>query len=382
MRALLLGVCVLLVLPAVARADVRFTGHGWGHGVGLSQWGAYGYALQEERDFRWIIGHYFPQTELGPSPAKRIRVRLKRGGSLKICSATRVRDAQKRTITLSDRRSYDVRPWRADGARVIDRTTGRTRARLVAPLRVTGGASTCLRGLAENGHRHGSYRGAMVLRRDGAALIAVNDVSLRQYLWGVVPAEVPASWPAEAVRAQAVAARGYAARAVRPSAPFDVLPDTRSQVYLGVDKEHPATTAAVDATEPLVALYEGQVAATYFSSSSGGRTAPVEEGFPGGTPVPYLVSVDDPYDRLSPYHDWEVTFSDADVESKLGGRVPGDLVDIEVVSRTATDRAGTIRITGTGGERDVSAAEIRFALGLRSTWFSITRPGPGAAPPA
>ena len=379
MRVLLAVAALLLAAPAAARADVRFEGHGWGHAVGLAQWGAYGYALQEGRDFRWIVGHYFPNTTLGPSPARRIRVRLKRGTTLKLCSATRVRDARRRTVRLSAARTYDFRPWRVDGARVVDRTTGRTRARLVAPLRVSGGSSTCLRGRAENGHSNGTYRGAMVLLRDGGALLAVNDVSLRAYLWGVVPSEVPASWPAEALKAQAVAARGYAARAVKPTAPFDVLPDTRSQVYLGADKEHPATTAAVDATDPLVVLYEGQVAATYFSSSSGGRTAPVEEGFPGGAPVPYLVSVDDPYDSLSPYHDWEVTLTDAEIERKLGSRVPGDFVSIRVVSRTATDRAGTVRVTGSDGERDFPASEIRFALGLRSTWFSISSPAPAAA---
>ena len=382
MRRLLLAVVALLALPTSAAADVRFDGHGWGHAVGLSQWGAYGFALDESRDFRWIVGHYFPNTTLGPSPAKRIRVRLKRGSSMKVCSATRVRDATRRSVRLSATRTYDLRAWRTTGVRVVDRTTGRTRAHLTAPVRVTGGASTCLRGRAENGRSNGTYRGAMVMIRDGAAMLAINDVSLRAYLWGVVPSEVPAAWPAEALKAQAVAARGYAARAVKPTAPFDVLPDTRSQVYFGVDVEHPATTAAVDATEPLVVLYQGQVAATYFSSSSGGRTAPVEEGFPGSTPVPYLVSVEDPYDTHSPHHDWSVTFTDAEIERKLGPLLDGDFVDIRVLTRSATGRAATVRVTGSEGERDARADQVRFELGLRSTWFEITRPEPGATPPA
>jgi stage II sporulation protein D len=267
----MLGV-VFAAAPSVAGADVRIDGHGWGHGVGLSQWGAYGYALAEGRDFRWIVDHYFPGTSLGPAPAARIRVRLKESSSMKLCSTSRVRDARKRSVRLSQLRSYTFTPWRADGIRVTDAKTRRTKARLVAPLRVTGGASTCLRGRAENGRTNGTYRGAMVLLRDGGALLAINDVALRQYLYGVVPSEVPASWPAEALKAQAVAARGYAVRAIKPTAPFDVLPDTRSQVYGGADAETPATTAAVDATDPLVALYQGAVARHRSPTSCRSRT--------------------------------------------------------------------------------------------------------------
>jgi stage II sporulation protein D len=378
---LLVALAVALV-PATARADWRVDGHGWGHGVGLSQWGAYGYALREGRDFRWIVDHYFPGTTLGPAPSARIRVRLKRSSTMKICSATRVRDANRRSVRLDELRSYVFRRWRADGLRVVDATTRRSRARLVAPLRVSGGSSTCLRGRAENGRSNGTYRGAMVLLRDGGAVLAVNDVGLRQYLYGVVPVEVPASWPAEALNAQAVAARGYAVRSIKPGTPFDVLADTRSQVYGGADVETVATTAAVDQTHPLVALYDSAVAATYFSSSSGGRSAAVEEGFSGAAPVPYLVSVEDAHDDESPYHDWTVDFTDAALERKLGDWVTGDLTDVEVTSRSPSGRAATVRITSTEGERDVTGFEVRSRLGLRSTWFDFSRPRPGAAPPA
>ena len=378
----MLGALAVAPAAGTAHADVKIDGHGWGHGVGLAQYGAYGYALNEGRDFRWIMDHYFPGTTLGSAPAARIRVRLKHGASMKLCSAARVRDANRRTVRLSELRSYVFRPWRADGLRVVNATTGRTRARLVAPLRVSGGSSTCLRGRAENGRSNGTYRGAMVLLRDGGAVLAVNDVGLRQYLYGVVPVEVPASWPAEALKAQAVAARGYAVRSVKPGTPFDVLADTRSQVYGGADVETPATTAAVDATHPLVAMYDGAVAATYFSSSSGGRTAAVEEGFSGATPVPYLVSVEDAHDSVSPYHDWTVELTDAAAERKLGDWVAGDLEEIEVTARSPSGRARTVHITGTEGERDVTGFELRSRLGLRSTWFEISRPGPGAAPPA
>jgi stage II sporulation protein D len=377
-----LTLVLVLLSAAPAAADVRIDGHGWGHGVGLAQWGAYGYALEEQRGFGWIIGHYFPGTTLGRAPASRIRVRLKESAAAKVCSASRARDARRRVVRLSETRSYTFRPWRADGLRVVDATTGRTRAHLLAPVRVSGGSSTCLRGKAENGRSNGTYRGALVLLREASRIVTVNDVSLRAYLYGVVPAEVPASWPAEALKAQAVAARGYAVRSIKPTAPFDVLADIRSQVYGGADVEMPTTTAAVDATDPLVATVRGQVAATYFSSSSGGRTAAVEEGFPGGTPTDYLVSVDDAYDTLSPYHDWTVTLTDEQAQRRLGELLDGDLVDIAVTARSPSGRAATVHVKGTEGERDLTAAQVRSALGLRSTWFEISRPEPEAAPPA
>jgi stage II sporulation protein D len=377
---LALGGAVLAAAPA--QADVQIDGHGWGHGIGLAQYGAYGYARDEARDFRWIVEHYFPGTTLGPSPAKRIRVRLKEGGALRLCSAARVRDARGRLVRISELRTYVFEPWEADGVMLTDTTTHRRRARLRAPLRIAGGESTCLRGKAENGRGNGTYRGAMVILRTGSRLLAINDVTLRAYLYGVVPAEVPASWPAEALKAQAVAARGYAVRALKPVAPFDVLADTRSQVYGGADAEAIATTAAVDATEPLVAMYAGQVAATYFSSSSGGSTAAIEEVFTASPPVDYLKSVEDPYDTLSPYHDWSVTLTDEQAQKKLAEVLDGDLAGIEVSAFTPSGRAATVRVTGTEGEREVSAGTIRSLLGLRSTWFEITRPEPEATPPA
>src|SRR4030095_4945119 len=99
---------------------------------------------------------------------------------------------------------------------VVDGETDHTRARLIAPVTVTGRANTTLRGAAENGLRNGIYRGRMVLTRDARALLAVNTVGLEQYLYGVVPAEMPASWPGEALKAQAVVARSYALRGRLP----------------------------------------------------------------------------------------------------------------------------------------------------------------------
>ena len=370
MRALILAFALLLLVPATASAaDLVIEGRGWGHGVGLSQWGAYGFALREGRDHRSILGHYYTGSSLGTAPAVRMRVRLKSARAPKLSGATRARAANRRRIRLREDRSYRFEALSTDRIRVIDGSTGRTRARLLAPVNVTGGSSTTLHGAAENGVRSGAYRGRMVLSRDGSGVLAVNHVSLEHYLYGVVPAEMPADWAAEALKAQAVVARSYALTSRRPVAPYDVFADVRSQVYRGALGEADATTAAVRATRARVVTVGGQVAQTFFFSTSGGQTASNEEGF-GGSPLSYLRSVDDPHDDLSPVHTWTARFSPREAERKLGSLLSGNLESLRVLSRTASGRAATVEVRGSGGNRVVSAAAVRTALGLRSTWIT------------
>jgi stage II sporulation protein D len=372
-RPILLALALSLLVPAAAMADVRIDGHGFGHGAGMAQYGAYGYAREEGRDFRWILDHYYPGTRLDGAPRARLRVRLKEAVALRVTSAARATGANGRRLTLRTRRTYRFAPWRTDQLRVIDLASGRTRAHLLAPARVSpGGSPLKLIGKAENGVTDGRYRGALMLGRSAANVLAIDDVDLEQYLYGVVPAEMPSSWPAAALDAQAVAARSYALRSRRPTQPFDVFADTRSQQYGGVGAEQATTTAAVRATSRLAVMIGSEVAQTLFHSSSGGRTAAVEEVFTS-PPLSYLVSVDDPYDTLSPYHDWSVALTEREVAQKLAELVPGDFADLAVVATTPSGRAATVRITGSAGTKDVPASTVRTRLGLRSTWFTITR---------
>ena len=183
---------------------------------------------------------------------------------------------------------------------------------------------------------------------------------------------MPAGWPAQALAAQSVVARSYALTSRRPAEPFDVFADTRSQVYRGVGAEDPRTDRAVAATRGIVLMHGTSVARTLFHSSSGGRTASVEEVF-GGVPVPYLRSVEDPFDRGSPYHDWTVTLSDEQAARQLATVLRGDLLDVRVVARTPSGRAASVRVTGTLGSLDVPGVTARTLLGLRSTWFTVRR---------
>ena len=368
MRALLIAATLLLLAPATAAAaDVVIDGRGWGHGVGMSQYGAYGYALREGRDHQFILAHYYTGSALGTAPATRMRVRLKAARAPKVSGATRAISGSRR-VTLRDDRGYRFQALDADRVAVIDGTTGRTRARLRVPVTVTGGASTRLHGAAENGLSNGYYRGRMVLWRDGGRVLAVNHVSLEHYLYGVVPAEMPASWPAEALAAQAVVARSYALTSRSTGLPWDVFADVRSQVYRGVLAEIAASTAAVRATRGEVVTVGGAVAQTFFFSTSGGRTAANEEGF-GGSPISYLRSVEDPHDDLSPVHTWTARFTRPEAQRKLGSLVTGRLRGLEVATRSPSGRAATVLVRGSGGDRTVSAASVRTALGLRSTWL-------------
>jgi stage II sporulation protein D len=195
----------------------------------------------------------------------------------------------------------------------------------------------------------------------------VNIVQIEAYVSGVVAGEMPHNWPAEALKAQAVAARSYALSRLVKGQPFDLYSDQRSQVYVGLSGERPETSAAVRATAGQVLLYGGRVASTYYFSSSGGRTASSADVF--GFSVPYLVSRPDPWDMLSPYHRWgPIVIGARTVQSKLG--VPDRVIDAAGVP-TPSGWLRTVTLQTTTGPTAIPAALVRTSLGLRSTWITI-----------
>jgi SpoIID/LytB domain protein len=333
------------------------TGRGWGHGVGMSQYGALGYARQGA-GFEEILGHYYQGTELTQAPVKRIRVLLAAGAkSLAVGSAApfRVRDG------LGELHELDAgtQPF-GPGLRV--RETGEKKpTQLTGPLVFLPGAQALtLKGRA--------YRGELRVSVDKGRLRAINTLGLEAYLYGVVPSEMPHYWPLEALKAQAVAARSYAL-ATRRHGDFDVYSDVRSQVYRGIPEEEAPTNEAIDETAGLVVTYQGQVAYTYFFSTSGGRTATVTDVWPGSKAIPYLVAVDDPYDSVSPYHRWGPVVRTAKA-ARAQLKVPGPLLDLRATI-TPSGRVGTLIAVGPAGETQVKAGDVRRLLGLRSTWFRV-----------
>jgi stage II sporulation protein D len=220
----------------------------------------------------------------------------------------------------------------------------------------------------------GTYRGDMKFGADGAAgLLTVNSVGLESYVKGVVPNEMPSSWPSKALRAQAVAARSYALATDKGHDAFDHYADTRSQVYGGVASETSKTNSAVKDTRGMVVKHDGEVAITYFFSTSGGMTENVESVWPGSSPTPYLKAAPDPYDAASPHHDWKVTYTGDEMKSLLSGLYSGDLLGIEVVETGASGRILKAKVEGSTGSTTVDGPTLQSRLGLRSTWASFER---------
>jgi stage II sporulation protein D len=259
---------------------------------------------------------------------------------------------------------------RPEGANVaLLSPTGRKLKTFAAPLRIVPPAGGAFR--LVGGPGSGTYRGALEVRPSlSGALNAINAVDLESYVRGVVAAESPASWPAQALNAQAVAARTYAITTSKGGVGWDHYPDTRSQVYRGVAAETPTTDAAVAATRREVVTYDGKPIITYFFSTSGGRTENVEFGFPGGKPHPALRSVEDPWDRVSPRHRWgPVRMTAAQAARKLRGLVKGSFRGIEVTRRGVSPRVVSAEIVGSGGRTTVSGPTLRTRFGLYDTWM-------------
>lgn len=210
--------------------------------------------------------------------------------------------------------------------------------------------------------RQRSYRGRLQVRLNGASLQAVNHVLLESYLPSVVGSEMPASWPQPALRAQAVAARTYALRQRKPSAPFDVSATVSSQVYKGIEAETASTREAAAATRGQVLTYGGQLANTVFHSSAGGVTE--NSGDLWSQQLPYLVSVPD-FDQQSPVHQWQQRLEPEQLQQALAET--GGVDRIEVLATTASGRVRQVRVIGPRGSLVLSGAQLRSRLGLRST---------------
>ncbi len=355
------------------RAWITIKGHGYGHGHGMSQYGAEG-AAREGLGFRAISEFYYPGTEWGRATG-RIRVLISADTTDDLVVRTRsgltLRDAGtgKNTelpdngatrwrISLNtagqDKVTYFTNRWRhyrrLEGEGAFD----------------AGGAPITV--VTPSGDR--PYRGRLWSSAPASGSKArdtINVLTLESYLKGVVPLEMPATWTPAAVRAQAVAARTYAAyeRAHRTGPMCDT---TSCQVYGGYAAEHPDSNAAVDATAKLALTYDDEPAFTQFASSSGGWTS-------AGS-VPYLVAQKDPYDGWSGnrVHSWsDVRVQDGVIERAWSSI--GNLRRMVVLDRDGNGQWGgrveEIRIVGSRGRVTVSGDTLRSALGLRSTWVTF-----------
>ena len=376
MAGVLVGVGASSQPARAAADDVVLTGHGFGHGRGLSQWGAYGYATRFGWNHLQILGRYYSNagaSDIG-NPLVTVRLMALEGASLSVTSGA-VFTVDGRQLPAGTAAQVTRNP---DGTFLLTTRSGCTGA-------VTGSAqiaTTTVNTVSDPGTdvsrmlrlctpEARAYRGALSLVWDGS-LHTVNTLFMEDYLRGVVPRESPASWGdaangngLNALMAQAVAARSYARTENRTSY-AQTCDTTDCQVYGGAGLnggrlEDARTDRAVANTAGDVMTLGGQVARTEFSSSSGGYTA-------GGT----FPAVPDDGDVASPYHDWSVALPRATVSAAFG---VGPLQSITVLTRNGLGADGgrvlTVRVTGTSASVVVTGEQFRTALGLRSSWFTL-----------
>lgn len=360
------------------KAWITLTGHGYGHGHGMSQYGAEG-AARQGLDHREILSFYYPGTVFGSAGAPvQVLITADTSDDVEVMARPRlvVKDLAAGRSRLPDN---GASRWRLtvnrDAATVVQFLTDRWRRWRV----LAGDGEFVARGrpitlVTPRGST--AYRGRLRAASPAAGSAArdtVNVLSLEKYLRGVVPLEIPASWSPEAVRAQSVAARTYAAfeRSHPRARHYQICDTTSCQVYGGVSAEHPASTAAIKATRRLVLTSQGRPAFTQFASSSGGWTSAASAS--------YLPAKKDPYDGWSgnPVHDWSVRIDDVALERRWPA--VGNLTGITVTRRDGNGEWGgrirELRLTGSRGSVTITGDTFRSVLGLRSTWltFAVAR---------
>jgi stage II sporulation protein D len=347
------AVLIALAFPAASSAGTVFLldGRGWGHGVGMSQWGAEGYA-RHGFGYREILAHYYRGTHIGIAPARQVRILLlQRQAKVRVTSAA--------PFLLVDAHGSKFHlPARAI---VIDGRFLLHHKQLASPIRFEPGAQP----LQIDG---AGYRGDLVVERAAGGLMAVNVLPLDRYLRGVVPWEAPKGWHEATYEAQAVAARSFTLATLHPSKNFDLYRDSRSQEYGGISAERPETNLGVGATAGQVLVWRDTIIPAFYFSSSGGRTSSVHDAWPRSKQVPYLVSVADPYDYIAPHHVWPTSVLTA---ARIGSILHlSGVRDLRVVENSS-GRARSVRVLAAGGWKRFAAQIVAKKFGLGSTDFQV-----------
>ncbi|MDQ1712348.1 MAG: stage sporulation protein [Frankiaceae bacterium] len=386
------------VYPRPANGVFEVEGHGWGHGHGLSQWGAEG-AARKGVPYTTILNTYYPSTVQQVAAVRAIRVLINEDDHtdlhVRAASGLAVRD-----LATNTRYALPAGPtrWRvvADSAGQHVQSYGSAwshwstggKSAFTGPLQFEGPAANRLY-LPDGTAR--DYRGTLRAVRTGTATInVVNVLDLEAYLYGVVPRESSSYFKPEALKAQSVAARSYATYGIDhpKSSSYDICSTTSCQVYGGmrlvtasgstIELETAATNAAVNATARTIRTYGGKAIFAEFSSSNG--------GFSVATNHPYLQAKADAWDAIaSPHHDWDAQVTAAQLEARYPA--VGRLLRIRVTKRDGNgawggrvktvllegvDKAGkATTVTTTGGGVYSANTWPRSANGLRGSWWRV-----------
>lgn len=415
LAATLVGLAVIVTaLPAMAARTVTISGGGWGHGIGMSQYGSYGRA-QNGKSAKQILEHYYSGAGVSTARMPRtIRVGLvQERSSLSATSERFAPDGGKVVFKVAGASQRLARGGEGSRWKVVASSTGGMRLYKNGNLIKRDGKSVfgdpahplvllyerfgTAVDVGEKPYDYvygrllfGTYKTTSCSA--GNCLRLVAKLSMQKYLYGL--GEVPSSWPAAALRAQAIAGRTYAYEKVLRSGqhryPCDcaVFDSTYDQAYIGDYKRTSSGRywdewkAAVDDTKSEVVLYGGAPIQALYSSSSGGHTEHNENVW-GGTGLPYLRGVPDAADDVAanPNHKWKVEMSFSAFESKLNAAYgTGDLVSFDLirpfgvsgrVTVVKADNTGGARIVGSKKKVRVSGWSLRAALGLKDTLFRV-----------
>ena len=324
-----------MAAPAGAATLFTLTGHGWGHGIGLSQYGALGYA-QHGWKYPAILTHYFTGTHIAPvTTTFNERVQLLDGVThVDLTFATPANVGAKGATTEAvPAGKYRVQLGTSPGKlQLINRSSGKAVRKGLVPPVVATPLATALQlnqpaGMWDANHH---WRGSLHIHKSGNRLMLVDWIPIEKYVAAVVPNEVSASWPTPAVRTQAVAVRSYAYATRNPGRVFDAT--LSDQTYGPIEREAALGTAAAVGTNRNVVWFGSTIATTFYSSSSGGRTS--SEAASWGTPGPgpgYLKPVADPYDAAggaNPNHTWKpVSYTGTGLARAFGYASPVRSVD-------------------------------------------------------
>lgn len=359
---------------APSGSTITLSGHGYGHGHGMSQWGAYGAASVRKLSWQSILAFYYPGTKLVNLGNPTIRVRLDAVGSgtLYVFNVAGLRLAGTALPgPAAGITQYRVRSTTA-GLQVDKLSAARwTSYKAAASPAVLSSSSGLVDVKLANGARR-SYRGSIYANRaSSTSVTAVSVLPMESYLRAVVPAEMPASWHPNALRAQAVAARSYASydRAhATAGRTWDTCDTTSCQMYSGVPAESGASNTAVAATAGQTLTYGGTAAFTQFGSANGGWT--------GAGSQSYLVAKADPYDGAIPNsaNSWTASITVAAIQANWPSI--GTFRQLRIISRDGHGQWGgrvlSAALDGSKGSVAVTGATIRSVFGLRSEWFIPT----------
>ncbi|PPJ63827.1 SpoIID/LytB domain-containing protein [Cuspidothrix issatschenkoi] len=221
------------------------------------------------------------------------------------------------------------------------------------------------------------FRGRTLVIPTGTGITAVNWIDLEEYLYSVIGGEMDSRWPDEALKAQAIAARTYALyerERQRRNPVYDLgdSPD-RWQIYKGVSSESTKTYNAVDTTAGKVLTYNNQIILSVFHACSGGHTENVEDVWI--SKEPYLRAVPD-FDQNIKECNWTKTFTPGELSARIGG--VGNVKDMIIETVSPFRSVKTLKIIGDRGTKVLAREQVRTALKIKSTRFTVGKDANGS----